>query len=75
VGDDEKNEYQDTDKDRSSKANDDDTFEDAVERLRSYSLLSIGKDGRTFEMHALVQLAMRKGLKKYGKEERWKAPI
>jgi hypothetical protein len=37
-----------------SKASGDDLFENDVDRLRSYSFVSIGEDGRTFEMHGLV---------------------
>lgn len=46
-------------------------FEDDVQLLRSYSFLSCNKD-RTFEMHALVQLATRKWLEANGKSELWK---
>jgi hypothetical protein len=70
VADNEKDEDQDIEEDGASKANDYDIFEEAVERLRSYSFVSIREDGRTFEMHALVQLAMRKWLEMHGKEER-----
>jgi hypothetical protein len=54
VGDDEKDEDQDNEEDSISEGNDNNIFEEAVERLRSYSFVSIGVDGQTFEMHALV---------------------
>ena len=73
VTDGENGEDQNIKEDGASEANDDDVFEEAVERLRSYSFVTIGEDGRTFEMHALVQLAMRKWLEMHVKEERWKA--
>ncbi len=41
-------------------------------KLRNYSLISINTDGKTFEMHNLVQLAIRKWLVNYGQVERWK---
>jgi tetratricopeptide (TPR) repeat protein len=71
AADDEKDKGENIDDDCASEANDDD-FEEAVLRLRSYSFVSLGEDGRTFEMHRLVQLAMREWLKMHGEEERWK---
>ena len=59
--------------DSASDASGDDMFEKAVDRLQSYSFVSIGEDRRTFEMHGLVQLATRKWLKMHGEDERWKA--
>ena len=56
-----------------SDASGDDSFEEAVDRLRSYSFVSIGRHGRTLEMHGLVQLATRKWLEMHGEDERWKA--
>lgn len=47
-------------------------FEDDVLTLRNYSFISINLDGTTFEMHSLVQLAMRKWLEDHGQQERWK---
>jgi len=41
-----------------SDSSEDDGFEDDIQVLRNYSFISIDTDG-TFEMHALVQLAMR----------------
>lgn len=57
--------------DNPSKCTEDDGFEDDVQTLRDYSFLSVGTDG-TFEMHALVQLAMRKWLEANRKLEQWK---
>ncbi len=59
------------DKDSVSGCSEDNGFEDDVQTLRNYSFLSVGID-RTFEMHALVQLAMRKWLEAYGQLEAWK---
>ena len=58
-------------KDNTSEHSEDDGFEDDVQTLKNYSFLSVGTDG-TFEMHALVQLAMRKWLEANGKLEQWK---
>ena len=54
-----------------SDSSEDDGFEDDVQILRNYSLISIDTD-RTFEMHALVQLAMRKWLEANELLESWK---
>ena len=40
--------------------------------LRDYSFISVNRDPHTFEMHRLVQLAMRKWLTAHGEEEIWK---
>ena len=56
-----------------SETTSDDKFDGALEYLLSYSLVSIGKDKRTFVMHGLVQLATRKWLEMQGTQERWKA--
>lgn len=50
----------------------DDEFEVDVVALRNFSFISVNTDGKTFEMHALVQLAMRKWLQANGKLEQWK---
>ena len=57
--------------DNASECSEDDGFEDDVQTLRDYSFLSVSTD-RTFEIHALVQLATRKWLEANGKLERWK---
>ncbi|KAH8661603.1 hypothetical protein BGZ60DRAFT_491677 [Tricladium varicosporioides] len=51
---------------------DDDEFENDITVLRHHSFISIGVDGRTFEMHGLIQLAMRKWLEKHGQLEWWR---
>jgi hypothetical protein len=40
----------------------DDGFDEAVTMLKSFYFISINQDKCTFEMHALVQLAMRESL-------------
>ncbi|KAF2469575.1 uncharacterized protein BDR25DRAFT_315181 [Lindgomyces ingoldianus] len=50
----------------------DDEFEDNVLALRNFSFISVNVDGKTFRMHALVQVAMRKWLEEYGELDRWK---
>ena len=50
-----------------------DVFDEAMDRLRNYSFVSIREDRRTFEMHGLVQLATRKWLEMHGDDERWRA--
>jgi tetratricopeptide (TPR) repeat protein len=60
---------------QSSASNDesrDDTLEDDVVALRDFCFISCEKSGTSFEMHALVQLAMRKWLEANSKLERWK---
>jgi hypothetical protein len=49
----------------------DDLAED-LEMLDNFCLISVTTDNRTFEMHALVQLATRKWLATRGKLEWWK---
>jgi hypothetical protein len=49
-----------------------DEFEDDLHMLRSYSFVAVDDDGVTFEMHALVQLAMRQWLENNGQLEKWK---
>jgi hypothetical protein len=66
------NERNGGDEDDASDSGSDDEFENDIVMLRHYSLISIGVDGTTFEMHGLVQLAMRNWLEKHGQLERWK---
>lgn len=47
-------------------------FEDDVLILRDFSFVSVNMDGKTFEMHALVQLAIREWLRARGQQNRWK---
>ncbi|CAG8356066.1 unnamed protein product [Penicillium salamii] len=47
-------------------------FEESISTLRDYSLISTDVDGTTFEMHRLVQLAMRQWLDARGQTEWWK---
>ena len=49
-----------------------DGFEEDVSILRNYSFISVNTNGTSFEMHGLVQLAMRKWLEAHGQIERWK---
>jgi len=53
-------------------SNGSDEFEEDVLTLRNYSFIFINVDTTTFEMHGLVQLAMRKWLEAHGQLERWK---
>ena len=71
--DNEKDEIEDVESDSASERSDDKMFEEAVERLTSYSFVSMSEDGETFGMHGLVQLATRKWLQMHGEEEKWKA--
>ena len=64
-------EEEEDNEDNASECSEDDGFEDDVQTLRDYSFLSVSTD-RTFEMHALVQLATRKWLEANGKFEQWK---
>jgi hypothetical protein len=51
---------------------DDSEFEEDVTILRNFCFISIDTTGTSFEMHALVQLAMRKWLETHSKLEQWK---
>ncbi|KAJ4304522.1 hypothetical protein N0V90_000048 [Kalmusia sp. IMI 367209] len=50
----------------------DDEFEKDVLTLRDYSFIKITSNINTFEMHSLVQLAMRKWLENEGQLDRWR---
>lgn len=43
----------------------------ALGTLKAFSLISAGDDGRTYELHRLVQLATRKWLEMQGTMEKW----
>lgn len=47
-------------------------FEEDIEVLRNYSLVTLGVENDVFEMHRLVQFATRKWLEQRQKLERWK---
>ncbi|KAF2259711.1 putative kinesin, partial [Lojkania enalia] len=67
------NDYDSVNEDNASQSSaSDDDFEDDVVTLRNFSFISVNTDGTIFEMHALVQLAMRKWLRANGKLEQWK---
>jgi tetratricopeptide (TPR) repeat protein len=72
-GDNGKEKDEDVENNGVSEISSDDRFEDALDHLLSYSLVSIGQEKRTLIMHGLVQLATRKWLEMRGKQERWKA--
>ncbi|PVI00782.1 TPR-like protein [Periconia macrospinosa] len=60
------------DKDSSSQSSADDSrFEDAIQMLRAFSLISVDMDGVNFEMHGLVQLAIQHWLKKNDQLGTW----
>ncbi|KAH7418770.1 hypothetical protein BKA64DRAFT_208003 [Cadophora sp. MPI-SDFR-AT-0126] len=65
-------EHNDYDEDSTSQSSADDNFEDDVSILRQFSFISANKDGTTFKMHRLVQLATRKWLEDRAQAERWK---
>jgi hypothetical protein len=65
-------ERNDSDEDDASDSENDSEFENDIIMLRHYSFISIGVDRTIFEMHGLVQLAMRKWLEKHRQLERWK---
>jgi tetratricopeptide (TPR) repeat protein len=50
----------------------DEGFEDDVVALRDYSFITVTRDASTFEMHSLVQLAMRTWLEGEGQLDRWR---
>jgi hypothetical protein len=43
-----------------------DEFKDDIVGLRNFSFITINEDGRTFEIHGLVQLVTRKWLEENG---------
>jgi tetratricopeptide (TPR) repeat protein len=51
----------------------DDRFEDDILTLRDYSFITVTSDAATFEMHSLIQLAMRKWLENENQLDRWRA--
>ncbi|KAL9580855.1 MAG: hypothetical protein Q9212_004238 [Teloschistes hypoglaucus] len=61
----------DSDENSTSDSGENDGFEDDVQVLRNYSFISCDNE-RTFGMHALVQLAMRKWLEAKEQLEPWK---
>ncbi len=64
--------YSNNNEDGTSKSSVSDGFEEDVSILRNYSFISVNTNGTSFEMHGLVQLAMRKWLEAHGQIERWK---
>jgi hypothetical protein len=58
---------------RTSTTTDSHSFEDDVSTLRDYSFLTITRNANTFEMHSLVQLAMRKWLENQSQLDKWQA--
>jgi hypothetical protein len=46
-------------------------LEDALGILDEFSLITIEKGGKIFDVHRLVQLATRKWLERHGESERW----
>jgi tetratricopeptide (TPR) repeat protein len=60
--------------DSDSQGSDDETeneFDDDVAMLRDYSLIMLSEDANVFEMHGLVQLAMRRWLKAQGLQDKF----
>ena len=47
-------------------------FEDDLDLLRSYLLVTVNETGSSFEMHRLVQLATRACLQSSGGEDKWR---
>ncbi|KAK8120307.1 hypothetical protein PG999_004427 [Apiospora kogelbergensis] len=62
-----------SDEDVESDSSIDDEFETDVSSLRDYSFISAVEDGKTFEMHSLVQLATKRWLEAEGQQEKWKS--
>jgi tetratricopeptide (TPR) repeat protein len=57
---------------RVSATQNDNGFEDDVLALRDYSFITVTRDANTFQMHSLVQLAMRTWLKNQGQLDKWR---
>ncbi|KAK0613579.1 hypothetical protein B0T14DRAFT_437191 [Immersiella caudata] len=47
-------------------------FEDDIITLRNFSFITTNGDGKTFEMHRLVQLATLEWLEAHGKQDHWR---
>ncbi|KAK8057017.1 tpr domain protein [Apiospora saccharicola] len=62
-----------TDDDSESSSSGDDQLENDILALQDYSFISINKDGETFVMHSLVQLATRRWIEAEGQLEKWKS--
>jgi tetratricopeptide (TPR) repeat protein len=58
--------------DNDSDDEDKDGFKDDIMTLRNFSFISTNKDGKTFEMHRLVQLATLEWLEAHGQQEYWR---
>ncbi|KAK7937545.1 tpr domain protein [Apiospora aurea] len=67
------NDQESSDEDVESDSSIDDEFETDVSSLRDYSFISAVEDGKTFEMHSLVQLATKRWLEAEGQQEKWKS--
>ncbi|KAK0724111.1 hypothetical protein B0H67DRAFT_99888 [Lasiosphaeris hirsuta] len=60
------------DNDGSSGDEANDKFKDDIMVLRNFSFISTNRDGKTFEMHRLVQLATLEWLEAYGQQDHWR---
>ncbi|KAJ5101156.1 hypothetical protein N7456_007208 [Penicillium angulare] len=58
--------------DGSTKGSTCDTFEDSLLTLMDYFFITASEDGKTFQMHKLVQLAISEWTKLLGQTEKWK---
>ena len=61
----------DDEQDASSSTSGDEAFEEDVNTLRDYLFISVTPEGSSFEMHRLVQLAVRKWLESQGQDQWW----
>lgn len=61
-----------SDTESASVSNEIDKLEDDIHMLRDYLMVSILADGKNFEMHRLVQLAVQDWLKTHDQFESWK---
>ena len=62
----------DSDGNDSSDDEDNDGFKDDIITLRNFSFVSTNRDGKTFEMHRLVQLATLEWLKAHRQQDYWR---
>lgn len=62
----------DDNSDEASQFSMNDGFEEDILALRNFSFISYNTDDTNFEMHELVQLAMREWLEAHGQQEKWK---
>ncbi|KAH8649328.1 hypothetical protein BX600DRAFT_388594 [Xylariales sp. PMI_506] len=68
---DEENDNDETSLSGSIMTDEEDEFQEDIITLREYSFISESEDGKTFEIHRLIQLATRKWLTENNQDQKW----